>query len=160
MWPCPEGKTGGTPVLYSNGFPSGKAWLVVPDFRVVEKRADLDYPLLLVPGRVLLQSDRELDVVKGRLNRVKRDETLEMHPKDVEKFGIEEGELVIIATRERQFQGKVKIGVNPKQGVISSTALFAQLAVDLESSERPDPMFRVPGLNIAILLPRIPRQYA
>ena len=148
LWPCADGNPGGTSILYADGFPQGKARIKAPKFRVSERPTDGEYPFLLVLGRVLLQSDREIEVVKGRLNHVRRDEVVEIHPEDARELGVEEGELVAVSTRGSRFQGRVQVVPNAQRGVVSSTSLFGQLAVELQASEAPDPMVRVPGLPI------------
>ena len=148
LWPCSDANPGGTSILYTDGFPHGKARITAPEFRTSEGPTDGEYPFLLVPGRVLLQSDREMEVVKGKLNHIKRDEVVEIHPENARELGIEEGDLVAVSTRESRFQGRVQVVPNAQRGVVSSTSLFGQLAVELQASEAPDPMVRVPGLPI------------
>ena len=149
QWPCPNDGHGGTSVLYTDGFPNGEAKIIVPDFKVVELPTHGDRPFLFVPGRVLLQSDRELKVVKGRQNGIIRDELLELSSEDAISLGIEEGDPVDVSTSLQVFQAKATIKEGASRGVVSSTFLFGQLAVDLEASEEPDPMSNVPGLVIA-----------
>ena len=83
QWPVSEDTGSDTPVLYQESFPLGKANLIAPEFRVPEYMTDPDYPLWLVPGRVLLQRDRETRVeleqgsrrnriVSGRVGRAQR----------------------------------------------------------------------------------------
>ena len=148
QWPCPNDSHSGTAILYADGFSDSKARLIAPEFKAVEPSAREDYPFLLVPGRVLLQSQRELEVVKDRLNRINRDELVELNPEDAGGLGIEEGDPVEIRTPHRRFQGKAAIREGTQRGIVSSTGLFGQLAVELEASEEPDPMSRVPGLVI------------
>ena len=83
---------GGTDVLYAGGFPAGKARLAAPNFRAVPVPQLEDYPFLFVPGRVLLQSERELEVVPGRLNGIARDELVELSSEDAARLGITEGD--------------------------------------------------------------------
>ena len=148
QWPCPTEAHGGTPVLYADGFPNGGAKLLAPEFRGAEPPTREDYPLLYIPGRVLLQSDRELEVVRGRTNRIERDELVRISPQDAGSLGITEGDMVEVSTPHQRFQGKATIVEGAHIGVISSTGLFGQLAVELEASEEPDPMSSVPGLAI------------
>ena len=148
QWPCPTESNDGTPVLYADGFPNGKARLIAPDFKAAGLPAREGYPFLYVPGRVLLQSERELEVLEGRLNRIKRDGMVELSPEDAESLGIEEGDPVEVRTPLQRFQGKATIREGAQSGIVWSTSLFGQLMVELEASEEPDPMSRVPGLVV------------
>ena len=149
QWPCPEEAHAGTAILYSDGFPDGSARLVAPDFRVAEKPAGDDYPLLLAPGRVLLQSQRQLEIVSGRLNHIERDELVELHSKDARELGIVEGDKVEVRTPTGRLQGIAAVTSGGSRGVVSSTGLFGQLAVELQASEEPEPMSRVAGLVVS-----------
>ena len=148
QWPCPAEEHAGTPVLYAEGFPGGRARLMAPEFRWVEPRAAGDYPFLYVPGRVLLQSQREIEVVKGRSNGIKRDELVELNPEDAGSLGIADGDPVEVRTSLQRFRGKATLRDGAQRGTASCTGLFGQLAVELQSSEEPDPMSTVPGLVI------------
>ena len=148
QWPCPTEADEGTPVLYADGFPEGKARLIPPDFKAELRQGSPDYPFLFVPGRVLLQSQREIEVVKGRLNSIKREELVELNREDAKSLGIEEGDPVEVRTPLQRFQAMATVEAETQRGIVSSTGLFAQLAVELEASEEPDPMSKVPGLVI------------
>ena len=106
QWPCPDGSHPGTPVLYSEGFPNGGARLIPPAFKKVVPPEQKDYGLMYVPGRVLLQPQREIEVVKGRQNSVDRDELVELSNEDAARLGIEEGDPVLLRTPVQTFEGK------------------------------------------------------
>jgi len=148
QWPCPAEHHGGTDVLYAGGFPAGKARLAAPDFRAVPVPQLEDYPFLFVPGRVLLQSERELEVVPGRLNGIARDELVELSSEDAARLGITEGDGVEVRINSHRLLGKATIPAGALIGVVSSTGLFGQLAVELQASEDPHPMSSVLGLRI------------
>ena len=148
LWPCVDGTTGGTSNLYADGFPHGKAQLVAPQFRKGKISLNEEYSFLLVPGRVLLQSDREIAVVKNGLNHIERDEIVALHPEDARDLGVNEADLVEVSTPGHQFQARVQISPDAHQGVVTTTSLFGQLATELQASEPPDPMADVPGLPI------------
>ena len=149
QWPCASGDEPSTPILYSDGFPAGQAAAITPEFRLPEPLDDLEYPLSLVPGRVLLQRDRGMRIEKGRLNRIVRDESVELNPTDAPAWGIEEGDSVEISTRRGRLVGQARLDDTLPPGVVAFTGLFGQLAVDLQASEDMDPMAKVPGLDIA-----------
>ena len=148
QWPCTGEDHGGTPVLYADGFPRTRARLAAPDFRAAHPTSD-GYQLLYVPGRVLLQSHREMEVVKGSQNQISRDELFELNPEDAADLGVGEGDLVEVGTPRGHVRGKATIREEALRGTVSSTGLFGHLAVELEASEQPDPMSSVPGLAIA-----------
>ena len=148
QWPCSTARHEGTPLLYSDGFPRGQAVLMVPDLKAADPVAVEGYPYLFVPGRVLLQAQRDIEVVKGRSNSIERDELVDLNPDDARSLDIGDGDLVEVRTPQLRFQGRAAINDRTHPGVLSCTRLFGELAVDLQASEEPNPMSKVPGLVI------------
>ena len=150
QWPCPAEGHKGTPVLYADGFSSaikgGRARLTAPEFKSAPRPGNQH--LLYVPGRVLLQSDREMELIEGRLTGISREELVELGPDDAGALGIADGDLVEVATSRYSFQGRVVVREGAHRGTVSSTGLFGQLAVELNSSEEPDPMSKASRLTI------------
>ena len=152
QWPCTASRTAPTPVLYQDGFPSGKANPVTPEFSAPEPHLDPDYSGWLVPGRVLLQPDQDATIEKGKsrgkLNRLVRDELVRLHPSYAGNELIGEGDPVQVDTPRGTHAGLARLDDTLPPGMIGITKLFGQLAVDLQVSEEKEPMSRVPGLDI------------
>ena len=152
QWPCTAKSHAGTPILYadepSGPGDAGRPRLVVPEFRSAAASVTGDYPLLYVPGRVLLQPGRDLELVRGQLNKINRQELVELNPGDAERLGVEEGDMVEVRTNNLSFKGQAALVASAPEGSVLSTGLFGQLAVDLEASEDYEPMTNVPGLDI------------
>ena len=149
QWPCPNAESSGVEILFADGFKEVKPRICVPEFRGVDLAKDAAFPLLFTPGRVLLQSERKMTVVKGLSNRIEREETIELHRDDGEVLGLREGDLVEVQTNGSSLTGRVAFKEGLQRGVVSSTQLFGQLMVEVEASQSPDPMSEIAGLNIA-----------
>ena len=147
QWPV-QSAGDGTTILYENGYPSGLAELITPAFVPNEDARDADFPLWFVPGRVLLQQEREIKIVEGRRNTILRDELVELNPSDAAGLSIEDGGRVVVDMLGSSLSGLARINEEVPVGVISSTSLFGQIAVDLQASEETEPASRVPGLDI------------
>ena len=148
QWPCPDPGHPGTPVLYSSGFGDSKAVPLTPSLSSSPAGFSDDFPLWFTPGRVLLQQDREMEVVKGKRNRIKREEWVEVNPDDASRLGFIEGDKVIVQTRDGQVPGVARLNHSVPQGTVSSTMLFGQLVIDMQSSEEFDPAPMLPGLDV------------
>jgi formate dehydrogenase major subunit/formate dehydrogenase alpha subunit len=148
QWPClsPEAET--TPTLYAGGFPGQKADFETPQFLVVEPPRESQYPALLVPGRVLLQADREFEVVKGQRNRIVREERLELNPGDAAAWGIQDGDMVEASDGGQGVTGRAALLPSIPPGVIGVTSLFGEMILELQDSPHPTPASRLPGLRI------------
>ncbi len=152
QWPCPTANSPSSPVLYAGGFPNGRAELGAPFFRAVAIPTEPDLPALLAPGRVLLQRDRDISIVEDDLgddlNRIARDEQVQLNPADAAAWGLADGDPVAVATAGNRIAGIVALDAAIPPGVVAVTTLFGQLAVELQTSEDINPMARVPGLRL------------
>ena len=153
QWPCPSADHPGTPVLYASSFPAGKAALAPLSWPEESRRYDSQFPLLLAHGRVLAQADRSVEIVRtDGLNRLQRQEFFVMAAEDAQASGVREGQTVRAVTPSgHAFSGMIRFSSAALLGVVSLTTLFGDLALQLDASEHPDPMGRVPLLNIVPL---------
>ncbi len=147
QWPWVDSESRGTPILYANGFPEEKAEVETPQFRATDPLEDSGYPLWYAPGRVLMQHDREIQVVQGKRNRIVQETWLEINPVDAAAREIEEGDGVEVSGEGLRVTGRARVTGSVPAGVIASTSLFGQLALDLQASEEMDPAARLPGLE-------------
>lgn len=148
QWPCTADGLTATPILYQKGFPNGKADPITPVFEAPEPHLDSEYSGWFVPGRVLLQTDREMSVERGKLNRVVRDELVCLHPSYAANESIEDGDPVEVATPRGTWSGLARLNASIPPGVFSITTLFGQLAVEIQSSEEKNAMSKAPGLEV------------
>ena len=148
QWPCISRDAPSTPTLYVDGFPMERADPITPAFREPEFQTHLEYPAWFVPGRVLLQTDREMQVVKGKRNRIVRDEWVQVNPADAARWSIAEGDAVEVWAAESRLVGVARLEDSIPPGVVAATGLFGQLTLDMQASEEMDPMSKVPGLDI------------
>ncbi len=146
QWPVTSSDHSGTPVLYSDGFNGKKIALSPMTFESAFEPNDEEYPFLLAMGRVLHQPERDVEIVKdNKVNNIKRDEIIEMHPDDATMLGVGEGDRVKVVSLEVSLEGVVSL-TSPHKGVVAATVLFGELAASLDESDDFDPMLKVPGL--------------
>jgi formate dehydrogenase alpha subunit len=106
--------------------------------------------LTLIPGRVLHQPDRDIDIERrGEMNYVRREEIVHLHLTDAEQANIGNGDRVSVRIEDGT---EVVVGVAvldmPYSGFIAATDLFASLATALQDSNEPDPAPSVQGLRL------------
>ncbi len=149
QWPCLSADSSGVEILFANGFGVAKPRIPIPGYRKSELAYDAAFPLLFTPGRVLLQSERKMTVIKGLSNRIEREEIIEVHRDDGQVLGLREGDMVELQTNGTSLKGRLAFREGLQRGVVSSTQLFGQLLVEVEASGSPDPMSEIAGLNVA-----------
>ena len=148
QWPCPEPGHPGTATLYSDGFPDRKAIPLTPSLFTSAPELPEGYGLWFAPGRVLLQQNREIEIVKGKRNRINREEWIDINPDDAATLDLAEGAKVAVQTAVGQLPGVARFDAALPRGMVASTALFGQLAIDMEASEEFDPAPMLPGLDV------------
>ena len=148
QWPCLAADMADTPVLYAGAVEGAKVKvspMVLPEETVWN---DAEYPLLLAKGRLLRDASRTMEIVQDdKRSTIQRDEIFEFHEEDARDLGLSEGGWVEVVSSRERLQGVVQLS-GERRGLISTTALFGQLAEELDRSNAPDPMLKVPGLPL------------
>ena len=148
QWPLLEGF--GTPVLYSDGFPYDKAKLVHELANSLDTVGiSSEFPMLLAWGRVLHQPERELSITRNGVNRINREEVVDIHPEDADLLGLNSGDNVSLTTFDGEvISGIVTLTEGLHRGLISLTTLFGDLATQLQTSKEHNAMAKVPTLPL------------
>jgi len=149
QWPYDIQRDEGTAVLYSNGFPAGRARFIPLGIMEAPSMTTDEFPFVFSPGRVLYQLDRGMEIQEvGNKNRIQRDELLEMHPADAADLHIEEGDWVEVISPRERIVAKATLRERGIKGTVSTTSLFGDLVTRLDDTQDPDPMSNVPGLTV------------
>jgi formate dehydrogenase major subunit len=116
QWPCPSSDQPGTPVLYAEGFPRGKARFL-PPAEDAEEGGDPEYPLTLLTGPVLFHSG-SLSAHSPGLLKIRGENFVEIHPEDANKFGVAEGEAAVLESKQGKCTVRVQISLKTAPGVL------------------------------------------
>ena len=147
QWPCVSQDEEGTTHLYAQGFPGGKAKLIPMEVTEVPSMTTSEYPFLFLPGRVLQQPQRDIQIqTNGKRNQISRDELLGLNPTDASRLNIGEGDWVEITSSREKIKARAQLNEKVFAGTALATFLFGDLASRLDASEDPDPMSKVPTL--------------
>ncbi|MYB83292.1 MAG: molybdopterin-dependent oxidoreductase [Chloroflexi bacterium] len=136
--------------LFVDRFRHGKARLQ-PVAWHSRPEVDPQFPLMLAHGRVLLEPGRKPNVtVVGKRNRIEREERFVLNPADAAAARLGEGDAASVTTADgAERRGVVVLSDAVPAGVVSLTTLFGELAAEVDSSDRPDPMNHIARLNAA-----------
>ena len=148
QWPLTTQKPSHGPILYGTALEERKPRAGIISLPSASGSVAPGSPLLLARGRVLHQPERHLDIVNrnGR-NSVARDELVELHQEDARELGVGEGDWIEVISERSRITGRASLSGSQK-GLVSATTLFAELISELESSDAPDPMLKVPRLPL------------
>ena len=146
QWPCPSADQPGTGVLFTDE--EWRASVASIDFIKETPPRSEAFPLLLVPGRVLLQTERDIEIEEGRQNSIAREELVSVSQADAEALGIEDGDSIEVVTASVRMSAHAQVREETPQGVLNHTALFGQLMTEVQASDNPRAVAAAPGLHI------------
>jgi formate dehydrogenase alpha subunit len=151
QWPCPSPDHPGTPTLHVGKFgtPSGKAQFMPLSFRDSAELPDDEYPFLLTTDRSLFHyhTGSMTRRVEG-LEQLDSEEFLKINPKDAASLGLEDNEMVQIASRRGQTQAKTKVTKICPPGLVSMTFHFAESPTNVLTSPALDPVAKIPETKV------------
>ena len=107
--------------------------------------------LLLLQGRVLNQTEREVEIIeKGTENIINRMKIIKMHPKDAKDLNLNEGDLVRVTDeKSKSFDAKLEADFH-LQGTVSYTSLFGEMVTDVSQS-KDDWAPNIPDLDFKVV---------
>ncbi len=111
QWPFPQGAQSGKVRLYENGiYPteSGRAKFVATEHKDTAEKADARYPIRMTTGRLRDQwHGMSRTGTVARLYAHETEPMIHLHPDDMERRGIKDGELARIKSRRGEIVIKV-----------------------------------------------------
>ena len=148
-WPCPTPEHPGTPILHRDQFTRGKGQFHAIDHQPPAEITDSDYPLYLTTGRVLYHYHTGTMTMKSEgLNEKTPECFVEISPKDAALYGLQDGEMVEIASRRGQIQAKIQISTKAVSGTVFIPFHFAQAAANKLTNAVLDPVSKIPELKV------------
>ncbi|HID97742.1 MAG TPA: formate dehydrogenase subunit alpha [Thermodesulfobacteriaceae bacterium] len=145
VWPCPEPGHPGTPLMYTEQFPRGKATFVPVSYILPEEDADRDYPLVLITGRKLEHYNNGSMTRRCRgFDQIAGYEAVEIHPADAEKIGVREGSRVRVISRRGTVKAVARVTERSRPGTVFMTFHYPDSLTNLLTS---------PGMDVKTLTP-------
>ncbi len=151
QWPCPAPDHPGTRYLYADSFPQGKGRFI-PARQVVEaaELPDPDYPFVLNTGRILYHwhGGTITRRVQGLLELAPRLEVA-LHPSDARRLGVEDGEVVRVASRRGELVGYARLTEAVRPGAIFVPFVkLADSAANFLTNSAFDPASKIPEYKV------------
>ena len=151
QWPCPTPGHPGTPILFAETFPIGKAKFVpVTQGPPAAELPSRRFPLMLNTGRVLYHwhGGTMTRRVKGLLARSPA-VRVAIHPRDAAERHIEDGESVVVTSRRGELVGDALITDAVMQGEIFVPFVkLAESAANFLTNAAYDPKSKIPEYKV------------
>nr|MBP8255779.1 molybdopterin-dependent oxidoreductase [Opitutaceae bacterium] len=153
FWPCPTLDHPGTPRLWEDrkfATPDGHAHFNPVTYRPPGETTDSEFPVILTTGRVVSQylSGSQTRRI-GKLVDQYPEPLLEIHPQMAAKYGIQDGDLVRVATRRgsAEFPAQLVETIRPDTVFIPYHWPGRKSANQLTSGEL-DPISKIPEFKV------------
>ncbi len=147
-WPCSSEEDPGTPYLFSESFPRGRGQFTGLDFNPGAELPDDDYPYILSTGRVLYHWHGGTLTRRSRLNEIYPEPTVEIHPGDALREGIQDASWVNVRSRRGQIKVKAIVTERSPKGVVFIPFHFAEAAANELTLDARDPLAKIPDYKV------------
>ena len=149
QWPCPTEDHPGTPFLFEDAFPRGKARFTAVEWHAPDEMPDEEYPLVLTTGRVLAQyhtgsMTRRSKVLEG----IAPHAFVELNPDDAGNLDINDGETVRAASRRGSISLAVRVTDRVAPGIVFIPFHYREAAANLLTNDALDPVCKIPEAKV------------
>ncbi|HRX04916.1 MAG TPA: molybdopterin dinucleotide binding domain-containing protein, partial [Anaerolineae bacterium] len=147
-WPCPTPEHPGTPYLFAEEFPSGRGKFWPVDYGSDSEQPDEDYPFILSTGRVLYHWHGGTMTRVSALDAIWPECTVEMHPNDAARLGLETGDWVELSSRRGAITARLLVTGRSPEGTIFIPFHFAEAAANVLTDNRVDERAKIPDYKV------------
>ncbi|HVR69118.1 MAG TPA: formate dehydrogenase subunit alpha, partial [Verrucomicrobiae bacterium] len=155
QWPCNDKAPTGTPIMHVGGFVRGKGKFMITEFVPTEERTTQRFPLILTTGRILSQYNVGQQTRRTENSVWHEEDVLEIHPFDAEYRGINDGDLVALASRAGETTLRAVVSERMQPGVVYTTFHFADTGANVVTTEYSDwatncPEYKVTAVQVRL----------
>lgn len=149
QWPCPTLDHPGTPYLFKDGFPRGKAKFMAVNFRPSEELPDDTYPLVLTTGRHLFQYHTGTMTRKTPgIETIASQPYAEINPEDAQKLNIKDGQKVVVSSRRGSIELFARVTDRTLKGLVFIPFHYKEAAANVLTNTTVDPIAKIPELKV------------
>jgi predicted molibdopterin-dependent oxidoreductase YjgC len=157
QWPCSSTDHPGTPVLFEERFPIGKAIFSAIEWHKPNEGPDAEYPLILTTGRVLQQYHTGTMTRRSQIiEDSDRGAHVEINPVNAESIGIEDGDQVHASTRRGTITLPAFITTKVQEGTVFIPFHYKEACANLLTNDALDPVCKIPEAKVCAV--RIEKQ--
>jgi predicted molibdopterin-dependent oxidoreductase YjgC len=140
QWPIPFDGHPGTPRLHEDGFINGRGLFKLIQYRDPAEVVDEDFPVWLTTGRRLESYHSRTQTGRSAgIDYLLPEETLEVHPDDVESWGLRDGGWARMSSRRGSILIRVESTRRSPRGTVFASFAFNDTPVNLLTGGGYDP---------------------
>ncbi|CAN7467624.1 formate dehydrogenase subunit alpha [Bosea sp. LjRoot90] len=153
QWPCNDKAPTGTPLMHVDRFVRGKGKFMITEYVPTQERTGPRYPLILTTGRILSQYNVGAQTRRTENQAWHDEDMLEIHPFDAESRGINDGDLVALASRSGDISLRAEITERVQPGVVYTTFHHAETGANVITTDYSDwatncPEYKVTAVEV------------
>lgn len=149
QWPVPEQGHPGTPRLHEREFPSGRGLFRLIRYRDPAETISEEYPVWLTTGRRLESYHTRTQTGRAAgIDYLLSEETLEVHPDDVEAWGLSDGGWAEMSSPRGCVTIKVEATRRSPRGTVFASFAFNDIPVNVLTGGGYDPVTHTAELKV------------
>jgi formate dehydrogenase major subunit len=137
----------GNEIIFGDGFPTkdGRGKVVPTDLVPPDEMPDEDFPLVLTTGRLLEHwHTGAMTRRAGVLENQEGTEIVSMHPRDIARMGLRQGQRVAVETRRGRVEPILRADRDVTEGMIFMPFCFTEAPANFLTNPQLDPFGKIP----------------
>ncbi|WP_259780253.1 formate dehydrogenase subunit alpha [Aestuariispira ectoiniformans] len=146
-YPCTSAEDPGQPYIFIEDFPTqtGRAKLVPTDLVPPAEVPDDEFPMVLTTGRLLEHWHTGAMTRRATvLDAIEPEAVAHLHPKTLDRMGIQPGDFVDVHTRRGSIRVKARIDRDVTDGMVFVPFCFAEGPANMLTNPQLDPFGKIP----------------
>ncbi len=151
QWPCPDQDHPGTPYLHKDVFARGKGRFHAVTYQDPAEMPDAERPYFLTTGRMFAHYHTgTMTRISPHLDVEQRTGYVEINPQDAAPLHIQDGDIVILASRRGEMEAPARITDTVSPGTLFLPIHFGENPTNvLTSANAVDPLAKIPEFKVS-----------
>jgi len=150
QWPCPSADHPGTKFLHEGRFTRGLGRFHPVEYMPSAELPNDEYPFVLSTGRILHHFHTgSMSRRSEALNAYVNEGYVEIHPEDLTKLGLSDGDSIKVITRRGSIITNARVTKRVAVGSVFVPFHFAEAAANRLTNDALDPKAKIPELKLA-----------
>ena len=149
QWPVPHKNHPGTPRLHEGEFINGRGIFTCINYRDPAETINEEFPVWLTTGRRLASYHTRTQTGRSQgIDYLLPEEVLEVHPDDVEAWGLTDGDWCEMSSRRGAVKIRVKSTRRSPRGTVFASFSFSDVPVNILTGSGYDPITETAELKV------------
>jgi formate dehydrogenase alpha subunit len=149
QWPCPNAEHPGTQFLHKDQFTRGKGLFHAIEYLDPAEMPDDEYPYFLTTGRMFAHFHTgTMTRVSKHLDNEQKTGYVEINIEDAKTLGVNDGDMVRLATRRGDMEVVAQVGKTVQPGVLFVPFHFSETPANILTNSAFDPIAKIPEFKV------------